>query len=87
MAEFAEQGWQGAGIIVLQTQSVAKGLAVLSEQLAYGEAGDSLSPQQLDQLSCQSLDSLHFCQSQHFLLTALQHLTSHVQAQSRRQIC
>lgn len=74
MAEFVQQSRQGTGIIVLQTQPVAKGLAVLCEQLADRKAGVLLSSKQLDQLSCQSLDTLHFCQSQHFLLTALQHL-------------
>lgn len=75
VAEFVHQGRQGAGIIILQAQTIAKGLAVLREQLTDGKAGVLLSPEQLDQLSRQSLDALHFCQSQHFLLTALQHLT------------
>lgn len=74
MAEFDQQSQQGAGIIVLQAQTIAKGLAVLSEQLADRKAGVFLSPKQLDQLSRQSLDTLHFCQGQHFLFTTLQHL-------------
>ena len=75
MAEFGQQGRQGAGIVVLQAEAVTKGLAVLCEQLVDRKAGVFLSSQQLDQLSCQSLDTLHLCQSQHFLLSALQHLT------------
>jgi len=75
MAEFGEQRRQGAGVVVLQAEAVAEGLAVLREQLADGKAGVLLSPKQLDQLSGQSLDALHFGQSQHFLFAALQHLT------------
>lgn len=93
MTEFAQQSWQGAGIIVLQAQTIAKRLAVLSEQLADRKAGVFLSPKQLDQLSRQSLDTLHFCQSQHFLLTTLQHLTKvgdslkiYFQAETKRDI-
>lgn len=75
MAEFGQQSRQGAGVVVLKAQTITKSLAVLCEQLADRKAGVFLSPKQLDQLSRQSLDTLHFCQSQHFLLTTLQHLT------------
>lgn len=75
MAEFGEQCWQGAGIVVLQAQTITKCLAVLGEQLANRNAGVFLSPKQLDQLSRQSLDTLHLRQSQHFFLTTFQHLT------------
>lgn len=71
MAEFGQQSRQGAGVVILQTQTITKSLAVLGEQLADGKAGVFLSPEQLDQLSCQSFDTLHFCQCQHFLLTTL----------------
>lgn len=74
VAEFSEQSWQRAGIVVLQSQPVPKGLAVFCEQLADRKAGGFLSAQQLDQLSRQGLDVLHFCQSQHLLLATLQHL-------------
>lgn len=63
MTEFCEKPWQGVGVVVLQAESVTKGLAVLSEQLADKKAGAFLSPQQLDQLSCQGFDTLHFCQT------------------------
>lgn len=74
VAEFTEQSGQRAGVVVLQSQPVPKGLAVFCEQLADGKAGVLLSTEQLDQLSCQGLDVLHFCQGQHLLLTTLQHL-------------
>lgn len=85
MAQFGEQRRQGAGVVVLQAQPVAEGLAVLAEQLADGEAGAPLSPQQLDQLSRQSFDSLHFRQHQHFLLAALQHLDEQVPTERERE--
>lgn len=44
MAEFGQQSRQGACIIVLQTQPVTKGFAVLCEQLADRQAGVFLSP-------------------------------------------
>ncbi|TNN57989.1 hypothetical protein EYF80_031813 [Liparis tanakae] len=62
VAELGEQRRQGAGVVVLQAEAVAEGLAVLREQLADGEAGVLLRPEQLDQLSGQSLDALHFRQ-------------------------
>lgn len=74
VAEFTEQGWQRAGVVVLQPQPVAERLAIFGEQLADGEAGAFLSTEQLDQLGRQSLDALHLCEGQHFLLATLQHL-------------
>lgn len=75
MAEFGQQSRQGAGVVVLQAEPITEGLAVLCEQLADRKAGVLLNPEQLDQLSRQSLNALDFCQSQHFLFTAFQHLT------------